>query len=293
MTLPTASVVVPTLRRPQQLSRCLAALAALDYPRDRLEVLVVDDGGGGPLASILERHATELDGRLLVSDHAGPSAARNTGLEAACGEVVAFTDDDCEPAPDWLRLLTQAWRADPSRGYGGTVENALEDDLAAEVAQRIIQAGYFQVNEPGDARFLTSNNLLFPTEALRDLGGFETSLRTSEDRDLCDRWRLSGRLLEHVPQAIVRHRHAGGLREFWRQHVAYARGSRRFHVLHKERTGSLPRIDPSFYARLLRRPGEPPLASAGVMALWMAATVYGYTAEVTRTRTGSVRRAAR
>jgi len=259
MSLPSASVVVPTLGRPEQLSCCVAALAALDYPRDRLEVLVIDD-----------------------EDGTGPSAARNRGLDAARGDVVAFTDDDCEPAADWLRVLAEAWQNDPERAYGGTVENALEDDLAAEIAQRIIRAGYSHVNEPGDARFLTSNNLLFPTERLRDLGGFDTSLRTSEDRDLCDRWRLRGHRLEHVPQAIVRHRHVGGLREFWRQHVAYARGSRRFHVLHRERTGSLPRIEPAFYAGLLRRPGEPRLASAAVMALWMAATAYGYTAETIR-----------
>ena len=286
MTLPAASVVVPTRGRREQLSRCVAALAALDYPQDRLELIVVDDGGsGGDLAPLLERQAAGVETRLISGDHAGPSAARNEALAIARGEVVAFTDDDCEPAPDWLRVLAEAWCDDPARGYGGTVENALEDDLAAEVAQRIIRAGYSQVNEPGDARFLTSNNLLFPTEALRELGGFEPSLSTSEDRDLCDRWRLSGRRLDHVPEAVVRHSHVGGLPEFWRQHVAYGRGSRRFHMRHRERTGSLPRIEPSFYARLLLRPGDPPLASAGIIALWLAATVFGYATEAARPRT--------
>ena len=259
MTLPSATVVVPTHGRPQQLARCVAALEALDYPRDRLEILVIHD-----------------------HDRAGPSVARNRGIAAAGGEVVAFTDDDCEPSPDWLRLLAEAWQREPLRGYGGTVENALRHDLAAEVAQRIILAGYAHVNEPGDARFLTSNNLLFPTEALRDLGGFETSLRTSEDRDLCDRWRRSGRRLEHIPGAIVRHSHCGGLREFWRQHVAYGRGSRRFHLLHRKRTGSLPRFEPSFYAQLLRRPGEPLVPSAALVGLWAAATGWGYAAEALR-----------
>ncbi|MEA2399828.1 MAG: hypothetical protein QOK00_231 [Thermoleophilaceae bacterium] len=259
MSLPSATVVVPTRRRPQQLARCVAALEALDYPRDLLEILVIDDEAG-----------------------AGPSTARNRGLASAQGEVVAFTDDDCEPAADWLRLLAEAWMLDPERGYGGTVSNALENDLAAEVAQRIILAGYRHLNRPGDARFLTSNNLLLPTAALRELGGFEPSLRTSEDRDLCDRWRLVGRRLDQVPEAVVRHRHAGGPREFWRQHVAYARGSRRYHVLHRERTGSLPRFEPSFYARLLLRPGAPRLRSTALVVLWMAATAWGYAGEVLR-----------
>lgn len=259
MSLPSATVVVPTRGRPRQVQRCVASLEALDYPPESVEILVIEDPGGE-----------------------GPSAARNRGLAAASGEVVAFTDDDCEPAPDWLRLLAEAWSRDPDRGYGGTVRNALADDLPADVAQRIIDAGYDHLNEPGDARFLTSNNLLFPTAPLRELGGFETSLRTSEDRDLCDRWRLSGRRMDHVPDAIVLHRHLGGVREFWRQHVAYARGSRRYHVRHRERTGSLPPFEPSFYGRLLRRPGEPALASRGLVTLWMAATACGYAAEMLR-----------
>jgi cellulose synthase/poly-beta-1,6-N-acetylglucosamine synthase-like glycosyltransferase len=261
MSLPSATVIVPTRRRPQLLARCVASLEALDYPRDLLEIIVIDDEEG-----------------------VGPSTARNRGLASAQGEVVAFTDDDCEPAPDWLRVLAEAWMHDPERGYGGTVANALEHDLGAEMAQRIIDAGYRHANQPRDARFLTSNNLLLPTAALRELGGFEPSLRTSEDRDLCDRWHLAGRRLNHIPGALVRHRHGGGPREFWRQHVAYARGSRRFHVLHRERTGSLPRIEPSFYARLLLRPGQPRLASTGLVLLWMAATARGYAAEALRPR---------
>ncbi len=261
MSLPSATVVVPTRGRPEQLARCEAALGALDYPRDRLEVLVIED-----------------------SDGAGPSAARNRGLAEARGEVVAFTDDDCEPAPDWLRVLAEAWQAEPGRAYGGTVFNALQDDLPADIAQRVIDAGYAHLNRPGDARFLASNNLLFPAEPLRDLGGFDESLRTAEDRDICDRWRLSGRRLDHVPGAVVRHRHLGGFREFWRQHVAYGQGSRRFHVRHRRRTGSRPPIEPAFYARVLRRPGQPRPASDALVLVWLAATAYGYAAEMVRPR---------
>ena len=259
MELPSATVVVPTRGRPAQLARCRSALAALDYPGDRLEVLVIDD-----------QHGT------------GPSAARNRGLAAASGEVVAFTDDDCEPDPGWLRALAVAWRSAPERGYGGRVVNALEGDLPAAFAQRVIDAGYAHLNRPGDARFLSSNNLLFPTAALRELGGFEESLRTAEDRDVCDRWRLSGRRMAHVPEALVRHSHLGGLREFWRQHVAYARGARRFHLLHHRRSGSRVPFEPSFYAKLMRCPGRPRPQADAMMAVWLVATAYGYAAEVVR-----------
>jgi glycosyltransferase involved in cell wall biosynthesis len=261
MSLPSATVVVPTRGRPEQLARCVAALERQEYPSERLEVLVMEDGEG-----------------------AGPSVARNRGLAVARGEVVAFTDDDCEPAPGWLRTLAEAWQAEPDRAYGGAVLNALPGNLPADIAQRVINAGYAHLNRPGDARFLSSNNLLFPTTALRELGGFEESLRTAEDRDLCDRWWLSGRRMEHVPSAIVRHSHVGGLREFWRQHVAYGRGSRRFHVLHRRRTGSRISLEPAFYAGLLRSPGQPRPASDAMVLVWMTATAYGYAAEALRPR---------
>ena len=257
-------------------------IAALDYPRDRLELLVVDDGGDMPLEPLVARHGDGVRARVITQPNSGPSAARNTGLAAASGEVVAFLDDDCEPDPAWLRVLAEAWMATPQRGYGGRTENGQRGNLSAEVAQRIIDAGYAHLNRPGDARFLTSNNLLLPTPGLRDLGGFEPSLHTSEDRDLCDRWRLDGRRLEQVPAAVVRHHHLGGLAEFWRLHVAYARGARRFHVLHRERTGSLPAFEPSFYTRLLRRPGRPRVRSTVMLLIWIAASLYGYGAEAIR-----------
>ena len=100
--LPSFSVVVATHSRPRQLARCLEALADLDYPRDRVEVLVVDDGGSKSLDRVIAPYRDRLNLALLSQARAGPGAARNTGAARAKRTFLAFTDDDCIVSPDWL-----------------------------------------------------------------------------------------------------------------------------------------------------------------------------------------------
>ena len=307
MTHVPCSVVVPTFGRPGALARCLAALGELDHDAGRLEVIVVDDGGGTSLDAVLAPVRERLPVRLLAQANGGPAAARNLGAAHAEGELLLFTDDDCAPQQGWLRALVATCAADPGAGAGGRTLAAIPGDRAAATAQRIIDAGYAHLNTPEAARFLTSNNLALPVTGFREVGGFDERLRTSEDRDLCDRWVQAGLRLRPSPTAVVEHRHTGGIREFWRQHVAYARGARRFHVLHAARAGHRPRLEPRFYLDLLRDPcgyaprgqsskrnmaGDvafsaltPSVASPSVararalVTLWLAATAVGYARE--------------
>ncbi len=97
--MPNFSIVIPTVDRRSELARCLAAIERLDYPREAYEVIVVDDGGREPVDQ------TRTGVQVIRQPNAGPAAARNRGATAARGRWVAFTDDDCEPAADWLREL--------------------------------------------------------------------------------------------------------------------------------------------------------------------------------------------
>src|SRR5689334_3533804 len=100
--LPTFSIVIPTYNRPRQLAKCLESLCRLTYPRDRFDVIVVDDGSPTPLAPVVEVFQSQL--RIVVhrQSNGGPAAARNTGAARATGENLAFTDDDCAPESGWL-----------------------------------------------------------------------------------------------------------------------------------------------------------------------------------------------
>jgi cellulose synthase/poly-beta-1,6-N-acetylglucosamine synthase-like glycosyltransferase len=252
--LPRCSVIVPTRGRPEQLAECLSALAALDYPRDRLEAIVVDDGGGeSALEPLLTSLGNRLEIRLIRRVRGGPAAARNTGADQARGELLLFTDDDCRPAPDWLRRLAEEHADAPDVAIGGHTHNALPANPYATVSQLIIDAGYARHNvDRSDARFFTSNNLAVPATGYHQLGGFTAQFTTSEDRDFCDRWVESGRRMHYVPAAVVHHAHRLTLRGFWRQHFAYGRGARQFHREHRMRTGARIELEPGFYGGLHR-----------------------------------------
>ena len=104
---PLFSVVIPTYGRPRQLTACLQSLARLDDSRGAFEVIVVDDGSETPPQAAIAAAGVRLDVALLQQSHAGPAAARNAGALKARGAFLAFTDDDCQPAPDWLQHVGQ------------------------------------------------------------------------------------------------------------------------------------------------------------------------------------------
>jgi GT2 family glycosyltransferase len=254
------SVIVPTYHRPAQLSRCLRALAASEYPRDAFEVIVVDDGAGPDTQRIVETFSGELSVTLLAQPNAGPASARNAGAAQARGLHLAFTDDDCVPAPDWLRKLDCCCTMHPAAAIGGSTINAIPAVPYSTASQLLIDYlyEYYRVEVTG-ARFFTSNNLTLPAQAFRDIGGFDESfpLAAAEDREFCERWQRSGRQLHYAEDAVVFHAHDLDLRSFVTQHFNYGRGA---DFLHRCRArydgaGRRPKLEPlSFYVNLVRYP---------------------------------------
>ena len=102
------SVVVPTFKRPMLLARCLEALLAQDFAPLEYEVIIIDDAASDQTRCQVEQYAkrAEMEGHTIryfaATNSHGPAAARNIGLYAAYGEIIAFTDDDCIPSPGWL-----------------------------------------------------------------------------------------------------------------------------------------------------------------------------------------------
>ncbi len=281
----SCSIVVATRDRPGPLAECLRALAALERPGD-LEVVVVDDGGSEPIERALEAAADGLAVRVVRIEPAGPAAARNAGAAAAVGELLAFTDDDCAPEPEWLAALAARHAADPGAAVGGRTVNALPEDPYASAAQLIVDCVYEHYDaDPARARFLASNNLLVPAARFRELGGFDESIRRpgGEDRDLCERWTERGWPMAWESRAVVRHAHALGFAGFARQQFAYGRGAF-MHRRQRMRRGGGMRLEPSLRSGIFgaavrraaraRRPGQ-----IGLLCVWQAANLAGFTAE--------------
>ncbi len=279
------SIVIPTYNRPQRLEKCIESATLLEYPRHEFEVVVVDDGSPQPMAPVLARFEDKLSLRVIRQQNQGPAAARNRGLAEARGQYIAYTDDDCCPAPDWLTKLSTALEANPGAAVGGHAVNALEHNPYSTASQLLIDYLYEYFNRAAaGASFFASNNLAFPAEPLRALKAFDTSFRAAagEDRELCDRWIRAGNRLVYAPDAIILHSHHLDLRSFWRQHYTYGRAAVQFHKARAAASGGKRQLEPlSFYSDLVTYPqrkatsGNRLLLSA-LMAVSQAANATGY-----------------
>lgn len=284
---PLLSIVVPTRDRPAALRACLESIARQGGDV-AVEVIVVDDGGAPGAAEIPAALHERLPIRCHRQDNAGPAAARNAGARLATGRWLVFLDDDCTPEPGWLAGIATRCARDPEAMIGGAVRNALADDRYAACHQLLLDYLHVRLNPTAaSAAFCASCNFAVPAAGFRAIGGFDPGFPypAAEDRDLCDRWRLSGRTIVHAPEVLVQHAHAMSARLFWRQHFGYGRGACRLHRLRRLREpGGRVAERPGFYASLLlyplrsgpmpRTPGLLPL-----MALSQLATACGYVAE--------------
>jgi GT2 family glycosyltransferase len=247
------SIIVPTYNRPQRLAGFLERLTQMDYPRARFEVVLVDDGSEPPLKPVADRFADRLNVTCLRQNHGGVAKGRQAGAEAARGRFLAFTDDDCLPATDWLRKLEASLAAVPDSAAGGHTMNGLPDNACAAATQALISYLYAHMNaNPRRARFFANNNMAMPRDLYLKIGGLDTTWpMCGEDRDLCDRWLAHGYAMIYVPDAIVHHLHDLTLARFWRQHFNYGRGAYRFHKTAARRHHTSLRLErPSFYLKL-------------------------------------------
>lgn len=282
--LPGFTVVVPTHARIDRLVLFLSALVRLDYPQERLQVVVVDDASPRSAGPIVDAFKESLDVELVEQEKAGPAVARNTGAFKARHEYLAFTDDDCAPDPQWLQELAAAFRHAPDVMLGGRTVNALQRNPYATASQDLVSYLYEYFNQQQAVRFLTSNNIALPTQRFRELGGFSASfpLAAAEDRDLCERWSEAGYEMRYVPKAIVRHAHHLNLRSFWRQHFGYGRGAFGYHQRRAARGATHVKLEPPrFYTGLLtypmkRRRGLATPTISGLLFLSQAANALGY-----------------
>lgn len=287
---PNFSVIIPTYNRPRHVRGCLRALAQQDYPRQRFEVIVVDDGSPEPLDEAIDPYRSRLTLTLLRQTNAGPAAARNMGASVARGTHLAFTDDDCRPRADWLRRLDAAFATDAASMIGGRTVNRLSRNCYSATSQLILDVVYaFYNRDPTAARFFASNNFAMPKRLFDAVGGFDSGFfrAASEDRELCDRWRMHGYTMAYHSEAVVQHLHHLTLRTFCEQHFTYGRGALRYHALRARRGSGRMTDDLPFHMQLLRNLRGPfsrmrPSRAMRVLALlvlWQIVNAAGFVYE--------------
>ena len=202
---PDVSVVVATWNRADRLERLLAGLRAQTLPRERFEVVVVDDGSTDRTPAVLAT-AAEAGGLALRAirhrGNAGRAAAREDGWRGAEAELVAFIDDDCVPTPDWLAAGLEA-----SAGAGGAIvqgrtePDPAERDRLGPFSRTVEVTSY-------DPAFQTCN-IFYPRAVLERVGGFDVAAfgraHGGEDSDLAWRAIAAGAAAVYSDRPLVHH----------------------------------------------------------------------------------------
>lgn len=279
------SVVIASRGRPGSLVRCLQALCAQSVPRGRFEVVVCDDESPEPLEPLLASFADRLTLRVVRQRHAGPAAARNQGARNAVGRHLAFTDDDCVPAPEWLELLLARFERHPGHLIGGSIVNLLPDDPYATATQLIMSCVYdYYARHPAGQRFYSTTNLATPASRFWLLNGFSERFprAAGEDYDFCARWHEAGFSDVYAPEVEVGHGHPHTFRSFVRQHFNYGRALFRVRegMARRRGRGGIQLESPSFYREILLYPlrqqfGARALQYTALVLLSQAATAVG------------------
>lgn len=276
------SIIVPTRDRPGALLDCLKAMEQLDFSRGAFEIIFVDDGSLSLLSPIVESFRDSLQLRFFRQANAGPAAARNFGARQALGNYFVFTDDDCWPASDWLKSLSVRINLSPGSAIGGRRSNALDNNIFSEASETISEVACAYFNASSDqAGFISTSNLSIPADRFWEIGGFDESFRTAEDRDFGQRWKEYGYPIIYAPEVVVYHSHSLTFATLLKRYFNIGRGARQFvHASSKRGQPGL-RPDLFFYKELLcyplsKRAGWNPVLLSGLIGLAQAANATGY-----------------
>lgn len=223
---PFISVVICTRNRSKQIKNCLRSLETQEYPN--FETIVVDNSQG--THSPETRIATRKDSaryRYVIEPQPGLSRARNTGVEASSGDIVAFLDDDEEPDKYWLAELARGFARGPNIGcvsgmiFPARLETRAQlrfEEFGGHSKGRGFSSAVFSRQGPQSPLFPrppfgAGGNMAFRREVLTEIGGFDVALgagtpsRAAEDTLALTLTLLKGRCIAYEPAAFVRHDH--------------------------------------------------------------------------------------
>ncbi len=224
---PKISICIPVLNGAERLPDCLGSLRALDYPPEKIEIVIADGGSTDNTREIAHAYGAK------VLDNPGKTVAagRNVSFAAAEGAFIASTDDDCVVPKDWATRAINAFHDEGIAAVGGISrlpEDAAPWPEAANYIFRLASQGGHSVQADhlaqGDVEDLPGCNVIYRTEAARKNGVFDEKLVTAEDVDFHLRLKLDGKRLRTAPGLFVWHHKRPTVRGLFKQLRRYAEG---------------------------------------------------------------------
>jgi glycosyltransferase involved in cell wall biosynthesis len=235
---PMVSVVICAFNAERTMLPCLESLRKLDYPN--LEVIIVDDGSRDRTAEISMGFP---EFRLIRQPNKGLSVARNVGLHAARGDIIAYTDSDCVVDPHWLTLMVRTLTEKNFDGCGGPNYAPHEDGWVEACCAASPGAPCHVLTADDLAEHLAGCNMVFTKSALLKVGGFDPQFTSAgDDVDVC--WRIldSGMRLGFCPSAFVWHFRRNTIKAYYGQQRGYGRAEAMLYARYPERFNILGQI---------------------------------------------------
>jgi glycosyltransferase involved in cell wall biosynthesis len=223
------SVVVPFYNSEAHIEACVTALLAQRYPADFYEILFVDNGSADASREIVQRYPRI---RLLSESRRGSYAARNRGVAGSSGRIIAFTDADCAPAPDWLQAFVTAMEDPRTQILLGAVASGRSGALALLDAYEDERAAYIFSATVPELYYGYTNNMAVRRAVFETVGPFREVARGGDvilARRVVDVYAVDA--VRYVPQAFVEHLEITGSWVWYRKMFTYGRTARTYHPL--------------------------------------------------------------
>jgi cellulose synthase/poly-beta-1,6-N-acetylglucosamine synthase-like glycosyltransferase len=221
------SVIVPVYNAARTLGACLAALARQTVAPDDYEIIVVDDGSTDGSALIAARYAVTLVRR----PHSGAAAARNEGARRARGQILLFTDADCEPLADWLERMVAPFADTEVAGVKGAYRTR-QSSLVARFAQAEYEEKYRRLARMDGIDFVDTYAAAYRRDLFWACGGFDPRFVLDEDQELSFRLARAGHKLVFAPDALVYHHHPDTAWSYARRKLGLGRWKVEVHARH-------------------------------------------------------------
>jgi cellulose synthase/poly-beta-1,6-N-acetylglucosamine synthase-like glycosyltransferase len=231
---PKVTVIVPVLNAVGTIAKCIKALLAQDYPYKCLQIIIADNGSTDGTQEIIRSFPVEM----VIEPKAGSYNARNLALPRASGAIIAFTDSDCVPAPDWLSSLIPGF-ADPRiAGCGGKIKDFIGTSWVQSYSNRHVLRQDQSLDENTMPHpYIIGANMAYRSEVFSEIGTFDGRFISGGDTDMSWRVQQAGYHIKYVSEAVVHHFHRATVAGLYGQYFRYGIGRHCLTLKHLKKTG--------------------------------------------------------
>lgn len=237
--LPSVSVIIPIYNGEEDLPDLIDCLRSQTYPFELTEFWLIDNNSKDNTANIIKEAVKETGEKgiklfyLQENEIQSSYAARNKGIKASNAEILAFTDADCRPQPNWLKNLVQPFINSEVSIVVGEIDGIIGDSLLEKYAHQYKVLSQQYSLENSFCPYGQTANLAIRKQVLFKVGLFRPYLTTGGDADIC--WRIlkeTNTKIEFASEAVILHRHRNNLNDFQKQWRRYGNSNFYLHKLH-------------------------------------------------------------